>query len=72
MGSYSGQSSVVGRRLTTVHSYQAQSPQHRHTKATEPLLRVFTEPQRRGLEANQSIISFVLTSESSKTLSGFY
>ena len=68
MGSYSSQGSVVGRSLTTVHSHQAQSPQHGHTEATEPLLGVFTEPQCRGLEPNQSIIFLILTLESSKKL----
>ena len=68
MGSYSSQGSVVGCSLTTVHSHQAQSPQHGHTEATEPLLGVFTEPQCRGLEPNQSIIFLILTLESSKKL----
>lgn len=72
MGSYSSKSSVVGCSLTTIHSHQAQRPQHRHTKATEPLLGVLLEPQRRGLKTNQSIISFVLTTESIKKLSVFY
>lgn len=72
MGSYSSQSSVVGHGLSTVHSHQAQRPQHRHTEATKPPLGVFMEPQRRGLKTNQSIISFVLTSESNNKLCGFY
>lgn len=72
MGSYNSQGSVVGHGLSTVHSHQAQRPQHGHTEATEPLLGVFIEPQRRGLKTNQSIISFVLTSESNNKLSGFY
>lgn len=43
MGSDSSQSRVVGRGLTTVHSHQAQGPQHRHTEATQPLLGLVTE-----------------------------
>lgn len=72
MGCDSSQSSVIGRGLTSVHAHQAQRPQHCYTEATKPLLGVFTKPQCRGLHANQSIISLVLTSESNKKLSVFY
>lgn len=63
MGADSSQSSVVGHGLTTVHSHQAQRPQHGQTEATEPWLGVFTELQCRGFNTNQSVIFLVLTSE---------
>lgn len=63
MGPYGDHSGVVGSGLMAVHAGQAQRPQHGDSEATEPLLGVLPEAQCRGLQAKQSIISFVLTPE---------